>query len=566
MNRFALHICIIFAFLVAFSQAVFAQTPELVPPEYRVKIDAVDMSNAPDIRIRATFLDKSSRPVEPDEITAINIYADGDLVTANPKKVALGSKSSKIPIDLALVIPISQRFTDNDLDIIRSSLDNVIGHVRPEDADTKVKIKDKFPGDRVAGLFDDGRAINIAPLGKAGNVADLLKATKPQGQPSFLYSSLEKAIDMMSISAGERRNARRAIILVTDAFDSYSYRKDDVQRQINDMYQLAKEAGVSIFVVMYKPYISSLIPLFEGLSRKTGGTYRYASVANQISTGINTAWGEIFGELVIDFRHPGLRIGQEVTYQIEVATPASGLVKSDKFKPYVVQDLKFNWKLFFIVLGIIVAIIIVTVIVLVILHKRKKRKEAEEAEREEQIIQEKIERGEVCPKCRRTMLPEWKECMFCAREAAEEITRQKAENRQKALEEAEKKGIKLEGRICPKCNRTMMPQWKECLFCKAGIGTDAPAPKGIGPRAQNKKKDEPAAGRICPVCKRPMRPHWTTCLYCEADAANRPAVAPAPAKQQQPAAQAQRICPTCGRPMKAHWDICLYCEANRSRQ
>ena len=536
-----------------------AQTPELVPKEYRLKIDNVDVSNAPDIRIRATFLNTASLPVNPEKIGAISIYDEEDLVTSRPKFMAL--KDSDIPIDLAIVVPISQRFSDVELESMKKSLTNIIEQARDENG--------SFPGDRVAGFFDDGRAINVAELGKASEVTALLQKTKPHGQPSFLYSSLDKAIEMMVDAADKRPNARRAIILVTDAFDTYTFKKEDVQNEIMDTLAQARSRGISIYVIMFKPFISSLIPLFEGLSRKTGGTYRYAAFADQVATEINTAWGEIYGELLVEFKHSGLHEGQKVVYRMEAIREGGMQVQSERFREVQIEELKFDWKKFWIITGIIVGLLIIALIVFLLVRRHRKKKAEEEAALQEQIIQEKIERGEVCPKCRRTMMPDWKECMFCAREAAEELNKAKAENRAKAIEEAEKKGIKLENRICPKCNRTMMPQWKECLFCKAGIGADGAAGgarKGIGPRAdKNKKKDAPE-GRICPVCKRPMKPHWTVCLYCEADASNRPATTPPPPRNQPPQQPQARICPDCGRPMKPHWEICLYCEANRSRE
>ncbi len=532
----------------------YAQTPELTPNAYRVKIDSVDISNAPDMRIRATFLEKQSHPVKPDKITSINIFDGDDLVTAAPKFVAL--RDSDVPIDLAIIVPISERFSEKELDEMKKSLTKIIEQARPE--------KGSFPGDRVAGFFDDGRGINVAPLGDASEVSKVLKQAHPQGQPSFLYSSLDKALEMMIDAADKRKNARRAIILVTDAFDTYTFKKEAVSKEILDVYKQAREYGIGIYVVMYKPFIRSLMPLFEGLSRKTGGTYRYAELVDQISTGINNAWGEIYGELVIDFRHSDVYEGAEVTYRLEVLREGGITAQAEPYAPKTILKLQFNWKRFWIITGIIVGILLISLITFLLVRRHKRKKAEEEAALEEMLIQEKIERGEVCPKCRRTLLPEWKECMFCAREAAEELNKQRAENREKALAEAEKKGVKLEGRVCPKCNRTMMPQWKECLFCKAGIGAEGGGTKkGVGPRADKKKQPENTGERLCPVCKRPMKPHWTTCLYCEADSANRPAAAPQ--KKEEAPAAAVRICPDCGRPMKAHWDICLYCEANRAR-
>ncbi len=536
--------------MTAMPCAAMAQAPVLVPQEYRIKIDDVDVSKAPEISIRATFLDKKALPVSPKKITGINVFADDDLVTSSPKISTL--KDSDVPLDLSIIVPISQRFTEDELESMKKSLSHIIEQAREND--------------RVAGFFDDGRAINVAPLGSAADVTALLKGTSPQGQPSFLYSSLEKAIDEMSDPAKMRNPARRAIILVTDAFDTYTYRAADVQREIFDIYKRARQNDIRIYIVMYKPFIRSLIPIFEGLSRKTGGTYRYADFTDQISKNIDYAWGEIYGQLFIDFKHSGLREGQDVVYRIDATREGGVFVEADSFKEVSIKELKFDWKFFGIVCAIIVGILLIALIIFLIIRNQRKKKAEMDAAIAEQELQEKIERGEACPKCRRTMMPDWKECMFCAREAAEEINQAKAENRAKAIAEAEKKGVKLEGRICPECNRTLMPQWKECLFCKAGIGGGGGPKKGVAPRGPQKQKEAPAE-RQCPVCKRTMKAHWTTCLFCEADAGNRPEVAPPPSKAPQAPQQPQaRVCPDCGRPMKAHWDICLYCEANRARQ
>lgn len=549
LRNTALKLAAMLSFLLP-GTTVFADNPDLIPQEYRIKIDDVDVSNAPDIRIRATFLDKKTLPVSPKKITYIDVYADDDLVTNKPKISTL--KDSDMPLDLALIVPISKRFTKDELEQMKDSMAHIIEQARKND--------------RVAGFFDDGRAINVVPLGKAEDVTNVLKKVEPQATPSFLYSSLDKAIEEMSDPA-KVRPARRAIILVTDAFDTYTFRAADVQKEIFETYRIAKANNIHIYVVMYRPFIRGLIPLFEGLSRKTGGTYRYADFAEQISTGIDYAWGEIYGELILDFRQ-NVRKGEMMKYWLDAGREGGVTAKSEKSAEVTIVNVKFNWRKFWITMAIIGGVVIVGLIVFLLVRRHRKKKAEEEAAREEQIIQEKIERGEVCPKCRRSMLPGWKECMFCAREAAEEINKQKAEKRKEALAKAEKKGQKLEGRVCPKCGRTMMPQWKDCLFCKAGIGSENAKPQqGVAPTKAAKEKPKETGERICENCGRPMKPHWTTCLYCEADAAQRPAPSlQQPAKDEaKPQDAGVRICENCGRPMKAHWTICLYCEANKLR-
>ena len=539
-------------FLIFAPITASAQKSDLVPEEYRMKIDDVDMSKAPTVSIHATFLDKKALPVSPKKIQIMEVYADDELVTASPRLTTL--KDSDLPLDLALIVPISQRFSKNDLSEIQDSMAHVIEQARKND--------------RVAGFFDDGRAINVVPLGPTSEVAQLLKDTKPQAQYSFLYSSLDKAIEEMSDPA-KMRKARRAIILVTDGFDTYTYRAEEVQKVVYDTYKLAKENDIRIYVVMLKPIINSLIPLFEGLSRKTGGTYRYVGLSNQISKGIDYAWGEIYGELFIEFEQSNLKKDQDVVYRLEATYEGGLIVKSNPSGEIQVDKVSVNWRRVLIISAIVVGVIIVCVVICFLVLRHRRKKAEEEALLEEQILQEKIERGEVCPKCHRTMLPDWKECMFCAREAAEEIQQAKAEKAKQALAESEKKGKKKdEGKVCPKCGRTMLPQWKECMFCKAGIGGDNNgAQKGMAPTGaeKNKNQNQPAGARICPICHREMKPHWTTCLYCEASTGAGDMGAPK-ANMQKPTNQppAGKVCPKCGRPMKAHWDICLYCEANKN--
>ncbi len=539
--------CLIFCLLSSFTAAT-ALADALVPDEYRIKIDSVETDNAPNIRIRATFLDDISYPIDPDANITINVLADDEQLKVVPKLTSF--KTTDLPLDLAFVLPITERFKEKDLEKIKETFSNILKQARPTD--------------RVAGFFDDGRSINRTGLGPATEVEAVLGTTKPISDASFLYSSLDMALEALSDPATYRPKARRAIILVTDAFDTYTYVDEDVKKAIIDAYQYAKQYDIKIYVVMYQPLLAQLAPMFEGLSRKTGGTYRYATSINDIGTNISYAWGEIYGQIVIDFKHPGLRENDEIKYSLEATAPGGVFIKSRQTGPVTIKELQFDWVIFSIVMGVIVGILLVLLIVFLIIRHHQKLLEQEEAAREEQALQEGIERGEVCPKCRRKMMPDWKECMFCAREAAEELNKAKAEQRQKAIEEAEKKGIKLEGRVCSKCGRTLMPQWTECLFCKAGIGGSGSA-KGAAPlRSKKEQKPEQPEGRVCPVCGKTMKAHWTTCLYCEADAQNRPATAPKP-KEQAPAQPATRVCPTCGRPMKAHWTTCLYCESNRER-
>ena len=541
----------LFAAISMFSFLPCAVADDGVPKEFRIKIDEVDISNAPDITIRTTFLDPKAHPINPDDNVFFEILANGEPLKVRPKVDSFYKK--KKPLDLAFVVPITERFSEEELNQIKAKFSEILGKAREED--------------RFAGFFDDGRTINKTPLGAAKDVDALIQSVTPKTDASFLYSGIDYALEVLSDPANYRRNARRAIIIVTDAYDTYTYRKEDVEKTIRQLFEFATKNDIKIYVVMYKPLISSLAPLFEGLSRKTKATYRYADSLEDISDNIENTWGEIYAQTFLEFRDPTLRKNSHVTYAIR-ATKGSVNVESLPYAELEIKDIRFNWKLFFIVSGIIFGVLLIALIVFLIWRSHQKKLQEIEEARQEQIIQEKIEKGEVCPKCRRTILKEWNgECMFCKREVAEEVNKAKAEERKKAVEEAEKKGVKLEGRVCSVCGRTLMPQWKECLFCKAGIGGEGGPKAGVAPtKGAGKKKEEPAKGRVCPVCGKEMKALWTTCLYCEADAANRPAPSAAPkVEEKKPDQPAVRICPDCGKPMKAHWEVCLFCEANKHR-
>lgn len=552
--RFSVAFATFFCILSALWPNIVQAQDEFVPRDYRVKIDSIDVSKAPAVHISATFLDKRSRPIDPNDIQAAEVYCDGEQVKVTPKLTSFFEGS--VPLDIALILPISTRFTDNEREEMKASIAKLIKSKRTENA-------------RIAGFFDDGRAINVAPLGEAKDVEKLLNAMKPEGQPSFLYSSLEKAMEEMTDPAKLRNPARRAIILVTDAFDTYTFRSTDVQREMNSVLKEARANDIRIYVVMFKPFIRGLLPMFEGLSRKTGGTYRYAATPDLIVGEVESAWGEIVAQLQLDFKMPKAREGLGCEYSIIVTNKDGLRVNSEKYEEVVFGKIAFNWRPL-IIAGIVLGVLLVVALVVFLLLRRSRKKKAQkQAELEEQLLQERIEKGEVCPKCKRTLLADWKECMFCARESTQELTQAKAQEREKALADAEKKGINIKDRLCPDCGRTMMPQWKECLFCKAGIGAGedgkkSKAKKGVAPIFGAQEKKDPNEGlKICSQCNRPMKAHWTTCLYCEAQrsaggAHRSPEVMDKPSENL-------RNCPDCGRPMKAHWDICLFCEANRYR-
>ncbi|MDX9719259.1 MAG: vWA domain-containing protein [Myxococcota bacterium] len=491
------------AFLLVWASLSLA-AGEFMPKRSRAKIDWVDVSDAPVVRIFATFLDAKSLPVSPDKIKAA-------YVACNEKELEVKTEiktfaDMALPMDIALVVPISARFRQEEIKQLQEGLGAIIEQTRDID--------------RVAAFVDDGRGIARSGLVAAADAAALVSSTKPLGGGAFLYSGLRHAID--TLKQDGRSDARRVIIVATDGFDTEIITPKDVRSQIMTLYREAKDEGIAVQIIMYKPIISDLIPFFEGMSRKTGGTYRETSSPSGILRMVKFAWGEVYGQLVIEFEQPDVEKGDACSYSLLLEREFGAQVSTRAFSAVEFEEIQFNWIRFAIIAGIVLLLLLIIVIVIVVLVKRRRRKKkaAEAAQ----------PKPSVCPKCNRSMLPEWESCMFCARDAeagaakpaaaggAAKAGAQKADAKGDAKAEKNKKEEEV---VCKSCGRTMMPGWKECLFCKAGIGGAGAAAAGGGaaaakPAAAAAKADAKGL-RICPKCKRPMKEHWDICLFCEAE-------------------------------------------------
>ena len=374
-------------FLITFgpSLAQRASAGDLDPRGVRGKIDRVKIKQAPEIRIFSTFLD-ANLPVKPENIGAIDVFCSGDPIDEDVEVKAFQDLEDE-SLDLAVVVPVSNHYPPEIRDMIKATVAEVLGQVRETD--------------RVAAFIDDGRGILSTGLGSAAGAAGAVDGTVPFATATFPFSGLDRAILSLNRD-GDTRN-KRAIILITDGSDDTLNTPLEVRNQIQSFIRYANESavdgapgsGIMIYVVMYKPLIKSMRPLFEGLARKTRGTYREANNTIELSRAIKLAFGEIYGQLALDFTYGSLDEGDSCAFSVRFHRSDGDSFKTESFNPISFE--KVGMTLFWIIFWIIILIILLILLIILIrwiIRKVREKREAKKAEKEGEEGEEDEEDGE----------------------------------------------------------------------------------------------------------------------------------------------------------------------------
>lgn len=510
--RKLLTVCTLLLLVVSVGASSASASP-YVPRKARAKIDKVDVEDAPLIRIHSTFLDSRGLPVKPESVRGADVYCNEKSLGVTDDIKTFGDLNE--PMDIAIVIPMTRRLPPDVREMMKEGLGNVVGQLRDID--------------RVAAFIDDGVGIEQAPLG-TDSAAELIGKVEPAGGGAFLYSGLEKALDDMIASGNPK--SRRAIILVTDGFDTDTITPGEVRTKIQTLYDRARGEGIMIFVVMYKPIIGDLVPFFEGLARKTRATYRQTSTASGVLRNVNYTFGEIYGQLVVEFEHDEAKEGEVCGFAIAFERGSGSHVHTRNFSNVTIETLKTDWWgigiIAAIILGALLLLLVVFLVVRRILRKRKAKREAAEAagaQAQEAAAAEQaaapvvVPRPQFCGQCKRSLAVTWTHCLFCgwdiaaamaaaaaaiagggmaaaggpapaakgkaaakgadkkaAAKGGDKKAAAKGDDKKAAAKGDDKKAAaksqqkKADAKTCSDCGRAMMPEWTECLFCKAGIG------------------------------------------------------------------------------------------------
>jgi hypothetical protein len=493
------------------------------PRDFRAKIDSVDTSDAPEIRLFATFLDDRDQPVNPRLVDLSEIRIDGDQIDPDDIEMEIWLDQDD-GTDLVFVLPAVQSISEGAIKVIKDALPEMVGPLGEEDR---------------AALITYSRAVTeVVPLSTNRREAALSYKGEQKGVRPFMYSSIDKAISMLETSAEGRK---RAIIFVGDGTDAGAISIDETNKKLGETITRARRANVKIWTVGFSSNGMSETSLrsLALISHKTGATARVATSQRDLQDDLQGTLGEIIGQLVFrisrDFEE-----NRTYEFQLKLQSELSEEVVTETFKAPI-GDVRFDWIFWGIFCGITCIVVGITTLIIfisvVVARRKQARKEAEE------LLAELLEdRPEKCETCFRSQKPEWEECPFCA-QGMDPLTRS-----QRAVPFVYDDD---DNKLCNTCGRVCMAEWAACSFCAQGM---EPLPEWLA----IKKEEAMLTGNVDPeeLAADAMKQAEDQAAAQQAAAA---AAAAEVAERQSELAQGGRECPTCARIMKSDWPECLFC-------
>ncbi len=425
---------------------------------YRMKINAIDVTHAPEIAIFFTFLDPKDRPIPPKKVQDADVFMDGKPVERGAE--VIGLKESDHRVAVAFVACGYRGYAKKKIakaqakgfgELVKLARDTDIGTAFAYTNNIRNLTKGKF-----------------VPLAEA-------QAAVAEVEPSDtayrakLYDTVMQTVQMFQAN-DSHLPTNRIIVLMSDGADDTTASDTEAEHKIFRIVQAAKKAGVRIMTLAYSDVSDVYFSNLELLARKSGGTHRVAKRIKDVPVLFKYIAAEIWGQMVVEVVPP-MKARRPHRFYVAVQYRGKRFHTSQKVPFEVkVKKLHFRWKHWGIVALIVLAIIIVLVIILIIVlkirKKRKRKKEIEKLKAEEEAEEDEDEDDEddedEAP-------PKKKGEKKGKKKAGAGVEKKKGGKGGEEEDEDDEDGAG-EARVCPTCGRTMLPNWKECMFCKAGIG------------------------------------------------------------------------------------------------
>jgi len=241
--------------------------------------------------------------------------------------------------------------------------------------------------------------------GKAGKITF-------NGKSYLLYDGLEQALTLFASPGGSGKSgqaasllpAAKAIIVISDGRDNGS--ATDVEKVIAD----AVKRRIPIHAVGHSEVDQDSLHNLEELARRTGGTYKAALAADDISKGLTVIKDYINKMYVVEWKSRLDHDGKD--HKIEIAMESEGGGASLRSSVTVKTPNFIDW----IFIGIIVGAILLVLIIAVAIYILTRPQPAP---------------TRFCPVCRRAQMPEWDICLFCLKAAKARLEIQKGMNKGK---------------------------------------------------------------------------------------------------------------------------------------
>ena len=520
-------VCLLLA--ACFAVGVFGVCPASAG-DYRAKIDGVDTSKAPEIRLFVTFLNRTDLPVNPNLIDLYDVKINDTLVDDDDVELGIW-RDEEEGTDLVLVMPGIVGLSEAARKTISEEM--------------KVLEKAMGPKDRVAMVTYSRAVAVVQPLDEAkGKAKEAFDKITPAGVRPFMFSALDQAIEVLETSPEGRK---RAILYLGDGTDAGAVGVAEIDEKLRETVARARRAKTKIWSIGFdsNEVSENSRRTFQLLSRKTGATWRFAKTRLELTRALEGSLGEIIGQLVLKLHWGDFEEKKVYDFQVQLQSDNSEETETAVFKAPV-EKVRTDWVFWAVVsvLACVVALIVAAFFtwLVVWLRRRRDRREAEA------LLAELLEdRVQECETCFRVQKPEWEECPFCAAGMKPLSGTQKAPPFVYDDED---------NKLCNVCGRVCLPEWTACAFCAEGMEvlpewqkvkdeeallTGNVDMEKMAEDARKKSEEEAAVaqaaaavaaeearqrqdqlskgGKECPACGRIMDPSWPECLFCASGAA-----------------------------------------------
>lgn len=409
------------------------------PAAARIKIDRYEPASLPKVKLWVTQLD-DTRPPGRGKVKTFSVYADGRHLTEGLDWEQAGERGDP----MAIGVIIDARYDEN----WRSAKENVEAFFKDLPAGSRGFTLVTGDGNEFApeeGFSDDPSTL---PL----NLQDL------QGGSSQIrfYSGIRLALSRFPLKDGLEADKEdgivppppedgaepfpqdRVLVIIGDGKmkQSRGDQADHRTRRLRNLVRHARRRGVRVMTVgMIREETQHLWSL-RVLARKTGGTFRRMLSRLDAKKTFEQVMQELSTRYVIEVENPRARRGDSVSFTVKAFFSTGGNETTRAFEARIKNELTFfgelgDWisdtwesipawlRLLIVILG---SIILVLLLLIKIVRKKRAFEAEVEAEAEERLAE--LESRKPCPVCGNKMMPEWTECLFCARtQAVEESMR-----------------------------------------------------------------------------------------------------------------------------------------------
>jgi hypothetical protein len=414
------------------------------PAAARIKIDRYEAAALPKVKLWVTLLD-GTRPPTPGIIQTFSVQANGRHLREGLDWEQAGNRGDP----MAIGVVVDARYAEN-WRAVRGAVGAFFTDL-PSDSLGFISVTGDEEGDfppLKEGFTDD-------PATLPSNVKDL------EGGSSQIrfYGGIMRALQRFPLAPGlepEKDDGAlpkelepgappfpldRVLVVVGDGEMKQS-RGDQADRRSQRLRTLVRHArrrGVRVMTIGLIREETEHLWTLRVLARKTGGTYRRMPGKIDAERTSNEVMEELRQRYIIEIEHPQARRGDSINFTVKAFLLRAGKKSSESTREYearIKNELTFfgrvsDWisdtweglpwwlRLLIMVLG---AVIVLLIVIIKIVRGRRSAGAAEDAAMAAR--QADLAARKPCPVCGNKMMPDWTECLFCARtKAVEEAMR-----------------------------------------------------------------------------------------------------------------------------------------------